>query len=53
MTTYRWDTERGWVPAEPMGPQGPVARLEFWLRARGWRRLSAALGRLDERGLGR
>jgi hypothetical protein len=40
-----------WTPAEPMGPQGPIAKVEFWLRARGWTRLAAWLGLIDERGL--
>jgi hypothetical protein len=40
-----------WEPAVPIGPKGPVAKVEFWLRARGWRRLASVLGRFDERGL--
>lgn len=39
--------------AEPLRPRGLVARVEFWLRARGLRRLADGLGRFDERGLGR
>jgi hypothetical protein len=40
-------------PLAPVPPQGWLARLEFSLRARGWRRLPNLLGRWDERGLGR
>lgn len=40
-----------WGPATPIGPQGPIAKVEFWLRARGWTRLANLLGRIDERGL--
>jgi hypothetical protein len=45
------DEDGNWVEAVPLGPQGPVAKLEFWLRDRGWTRLSHILGRFDERGL--
>jgi hypothetical protein len=42
-----------WVEAEPLGPQGVVARVEFWLRARNrLPRVVRALARWDERGLG-
>lgn len=41
-----------WAEATPMGPQGPGAKVEFWLRAKGFKRLAAALARFDERGLG-
>lgn len=42
---------KDWIPATPLGPQGRVARMEFWLRQRGWWRLSRLLARWDERGL--
>lgn len=42
-----------WSPAQPIGPQGVVARIEFALRARGFKRISNLLGKFDERGLGR
>lgn len=43
-----------WTPAEPVPVQGRVARFEFWLRRHGWLpRLAAALGRWDERNLGK
>lgn len=41
-----------WGESTPGGLIGPVARLEFWLRNRGWKRLPDLLGRFDERGLG-
>jgi hypothetical protein len=48
---YQQMPDGSWVPAEPLGPYGPIAKLEFWLRARGRRRLANLLGRLDEIGL--
>ena len=42
-----------WAPVEPLGPQGVVAKVEFWLRARGrLPRLVRLLAWWDERGLG-
>jgi hypothetical protein len=41
-------------PRKPLGPSGPIARVEFWLRAHGrLPRLVNFLGWLDERGLRR
>ncbi len=45
------DEDGRWVLAKPMESQGRIGRLEFWLRARGVKRLSHILGRFDERGL--
>lgn len=42
-----------WSEAEPIGPQGWVAKLEFWLRGNGFTRIPNMLGRLDERKLGK
>jgi hypothetical protein len=53
MSVFTQDPVTGeWKPAEPMGPIGAVAKLEFWLRARGCKRLAGLLGRVDEIGLG-
>lgn len=51
--SYFRDSDGNWVPAEPLGPQGWVAKVEFWLRARGFKRISNLLGRWDERNLGK
>ena len=41
-----------WGPVEPIGPQGIVAKVEFWLRARNrLPRLVRLLAWFDERGL--
>lgn len=53
MNMYQ-DGDGNWVPAEPLGPQGIVAKVEFWLRAHNrlpW--LANLLGRWDERNLGK
>lgn len=42
-----------WSDATPLGPQGPVAKVEFWLRHRGATGLANLLARWDERKLGR
>lgn len=47
----RQNADGTWSEAVPLGPQGWVAKLEFWLRAKGCRRVAALLGRWDERGL--
>lgn len=53
MTNSVQNPDGSWSPAEPIGPQGWKARLEFWLRARKrMPRLVAFLTRWDERGLG-
>lgn len=41
-----------WGPVEPLGPQGVVAKVEFWLRARRVPVLPRLLAWWDERGLG-
>jgi hypothetical protein len=51
MPTLQQNPDGTWSPVKPLGPQGPVARLEFWLRARGFRRIARFLGRVDEIGL--
>lgn len=40
-----------WAEVEPLGPQGIVAKIEFWLRARGVPVLPRLLAWWDERGL--
>lgn len=50
---HRQNTDGSWSPAEPIGPQGVVAKVEFWLRRHGFKRLANALGSWDERGLGK
>lgn len=49
--TLQKNPDGSWSEAVPLGPQGWVARLEFWLRAKGFRRIAALLGRWDERAL--
>jgi hypothetical protein len=51
MPVSRQLADGSWVEATPLPPQGPVAKVEFWLRDRGFRRLSRFLGRIDELGL--
>jgi hypothetical protein len=53
MNVYRQNDDGSWSPAQPIPARGIVARLEFWLRRRGFRRLANVLGAWDERGLGR
>ena len=49
---YIHNPDGSWTYAEPIAPQGRLARAEFWFRNRGHRRIANLLGRLDERGLG-
>ena len=42
-----------WSGATPLPMQGPVARIEQWVRRRGWHRLANRLAAFDERNLGR
>lgn len=52
MSNLQQQEDGTWVEAIPIGPAGPVARLEFWLRARGlFPRIVKALAWLDERPL--
>lgn len=48
MSVYGQRPDGSWAPAEPLGPQGRIARLEFWLRDRGHHRLARILGEIDE-----
>lgn len=48
MPTLQQNPDGTWSVAQPLGPQGRLARLELWLRARGHRRLAVLLGRIDE-----
>lgn len=55
MPIERQNPDGSYSPAEPIGPQGWKARLEFALRGHGrvadW--IANRLGDLDERGLGK
>lgn len=52
VTGQRPDGSRG--PVEPLGPQGTVAKIEFWLRDRSrLPHLVRLLAWIDERGLRR
>lgn len=42
-----------WSPATPIGPQGVVAKVEFWLRSKGFVTVPNLLGKWDERNLGK
>lgn len=47
------NTDGSWSPAVPLGPQGMVANIEFYLRSKGMKRLPDLLARWDERNLGK
>lgn len=47
------DDDGNWVPAEPLPPQGVVAKMEFWMRKRGWKHIPSLLAAWDERRLGK
>lgn len=53
MSMHQQNEDGSWSEAKPIGPQGIVAKLEFWLRNRGFKRISNALGAWDERKLGK
>lgn len=38
--------------AEPLGPQGAVAKVEFYLRSKGLKTIPNLLAKWDERNLG-
>jgi hypothetical protein len=49
MSNLQQQEDGTWVEAIAIGPRGPIARLEFWLRARGrFPRIVKALAWLDE-----
>jgi hypothetical protein len=49
---YTKNNDGSWSEAKPVGPQGPIARAEWWMRDHGHHRIALWLGRLDELGLG-
>lgn len=54
MTNQQQNPDGSWGPATPLGPQGIVAKIEFWLRRHNkLPRVVDALARFDERKLGR
>lgn len=52
MGVQKHNQDGSWSDAEALGPQGTVAKLEFWLRAKGLKRIPNAMARWDERKLG-
>jgi hypothetical protein len=53
MNVSQQNPDGSWSEAEPLGPQGKIAKLEFWLRGNGFTRIPNALARWDERKLGK
>lgn len=51
MSLYQ-NEDGNWKEAQPIGPQGFLAKVEFALRARGFKTIPDAIARWDERKLG-
>jgi len=50
---YTQDDDGNWKEAKPEKPQGGLARVEFWLRKRGFKSIPSLLAAWDERKLGK
>lgn len=54
MPEHYWHAPSGeYRESKAIPPAGWKARLEFWLRSKGFKRLADVMGDWDERGLGR
>lgn len=49
----RQDDDGNWVEAEPEKVHDGLAKVEFWLRKRGFRSIPSLLAAWDERKLGK
>lgn len=48
----RQNDDGSWSEATPLPPQGAVAKVEFWLRSKGFKIIPNLFAKWDERGLG-